>query len=100
MRTAIILLCFGLGLTGCADFPELDGAISDKGRAAGYPSLLPVGQLMAHTDAPTRLDAQTGAQLAARAAALRKRADTLRRIRIIDAAARSRMAAALARHGA
>jgi len=100
MRKAVFLLCFSFGLTGCAEFPELESAISDRGRAAGYPALLPMEDLLARANAPTRLDETTGAGLAARAAALRARADRLRRMPVVDAAARRRMLAAVARHGA
>lgn len=100
MRRAAILLCLGLGLAACSEFPELDGVMSDQARDADYPTLLPFETLFAQAYGPTRLDARSGASLAARADALRRRAEALKRTRLIDPASRRRMQAAVARHGA
>ncbi|MGV6811073.1 MAG: hypothetical protein ACWA47_02415 [Brevirhabdus sp.] len=100
MRRTVFVVCLSIGLTGCAEFPDLDASVSAQGRAADFPALLPMDALLARANTPVRLDAGSGARLAARAAALHRRARLLRQIRLIDAQARRRMAAALARHGA
>ena len=64
-------------LAGCADFPALDGTVTDAARAAPYPTLQPLGQIDAS-------DSDTDTQLTARVAALQARAATLR---LIDIAA-------------
>ncbi len=87
---------FGL-LAACAEFPELDRAISPAARRAGYPVLVPVEPILfAAFDGQRGTPAET-AWLARRAAGLRARADGLRGP-VIDAASRARMAAAVRRH--
>jgi hypothetical protein len=66
---------FFVALSGCANFPALDGTISDAARAAPYPTLTQLPQITAV--APEDED-----QLAARVAALQARAARLRQIDI------------------
>jgi len=62
-------------LAGCAEFPDLDRAISPSARAASYPQIAPLdGTLLPE---PEETDADLVA-LASRAAALRARAERLR----------------------
>ena len=84
-------------LTGCGQFPQLQDTISDSARAAPYPTLTPVpdlpaasttiegmAQVQADAAALRRLPAATSdrAELEARAAALRARAEEIRQIDI------------------
>lgn len=69
---AIALL---LGLSACTDFPELGTSGADAARRP-YPDLLPYDQVIAATAAEPQAE-DTAAVLAARAAALRARADAL-----------------------
>lgn len=63
-------------LTACAGFPEVDRA-ADAGSAGAAPRLVPTGDLLAQADAAGGAEAAQ-ATLAARAAALRARADRIR----------------------
>jgi hypothetical protein len=92
----ISFTCVGL-LTGCVAFPDLDGAISASGRVAAYPKLIPIDALVDQAIAGQGDAAAQGRWLAARAAALRRRARQLR-APVIDRRARRLMAAAVARH--
>lgn len=76
MRLASALgLCL-LPLTGaCTQFPALDRATDPAVFQAPYPKLLPFEQLQPASTQPVPAD--PAAQLAAQAAALRKRADAL-----------------------
>lgn len=83
-------------LAGCSDFPELDAAITPAARQAGYPSLLPMGQLL--TDAAeVQITEETSATLQGRVSTLNARAARLRGP-VVDSATRARMRAAIARH--
>ena len=85
--------------TGCADAPRLDTGLSARARGAAYPELVPLGPLLAGVSAAQSdhdIPTLTG-NLPARAAALRARAARLRGT-VVDAAARDRMRAAVARH--
>lgn len=85
-----------IAISGCSDFPDLDGAVSARAQAADYPAILPLDGLLASVpavepglgvgDLPERLR-----RLQARAANLRGRS-------VVDAGTRARMNAALARH--
>ncbi len=83
-------------LAGCADFPALDAAISDRARAADYPVILPLDALLAQGDIAAL--PQGAASLPARADALRARARALAARPVIDAATRARLLAAVQRH--
>lgn len=67
MRFLPILVCIG----ACAQFPALDGTISDAARNAPYPQLSPLSDVPAEP-----IDDGTGMQ--ARIAALQARAQELR----------------------
>lgn len=59
--------------------PDLHNALSDEARAADYPTLVPLGPLLAQSEAPLlRSAAGEGASLEARADDLRRRAAWLR----------------------
>lgn len=77
------------GVAGCAQFPELDSALTDRARQAPYPELLPVETLKARVDAP-RISETAAEDMAARVAGLKARAAALRRT-VIDGATRARM---------
>ena len=89
--TALILPTLLLAtLMGCTQFPELDGTVSDSGKHADFPDLVPVQSLLAqsHTVGPTH--EQTVAGLNARLLALLNRAARLRGS-VVDANTRNRM---------
>lgn len=87
-RPAVLLLsCFGL--LACADFPELDRAVPDAATRGPFPDLVPVSQILNGPE-PRVTDATVDG-LAARVAALRARADRLRRRAVVDGATRARM---------
>ncbi|WP_421704384.1 hypothetical protein [Aliiroseovarius sp.] len=94
MRQIIVIACLGLAV-GCSDAPRLDPTLSARARDAAYPDLVPLGPLLAGLSA-AQDDFGTGT-LTARAAALRARAARLRGD-VVDAPARDRMRAAVARH--
>ena len=76
MRACLILMCFVACLGGCAAVP---GASDGGPPRAAYPPILPLGPLLAQSDAMTSQDAETaGPALAARGADLRRRAAMLR----------------------
>lgn len=82
----------------CSDFPELDGAISNSARNGPWPTLLPMGQILAQTtNAP--IGEQAARTLQSRVGGLHARAAHLRNRQIIEPDIRARMAAALARRG-
>ncbi|WP_245306310.1 hypothetical protein [Roseovarius aestuariivivens] len=83
---AVLLLA---GLTGCAQFPELDDTFDAEARRAGYPDLVPAETLRA--DLPqTRIAPQTRTALEVRIAGLRARAARLRG-QVIDRPSRARL---------
>jgi len=83
-------------LAGCSDFPELDAAITPAARNAGYPTLMPIDQLVAGAQV-VQITEETVITLQNRIGRLRGRAARLRGP-VIDGATRARMQAALARH--
>lgn len=84
-----IWIVLGLGVSACADFPEVDAALASGSASRDYPALLPFEDLLAAPEA--RVSATDEAALLARAEALRNRADGLRGP-VIDRATRDRMA--------
>jgi hypothetical protein len=59
--------------------PDLDNRLTAQSQAAGYPRLVPLGPLLAASDADApRAAATEGASLEARVANLQRRADWLR----------------------
>lgn len=87
-----------LALASCAEFPELDRAMSSRARSAPYPRLLPMQTLLAASPARSGEVAFATGALPARAASLRARARALRARPVIDTATRARLMAAVARH--
>ena len=82
-------------LAACAQFPQLEEAISDQARQSAYPGLEPVDELLAQAEDPTGRD--TAAEIADmqnRARLRNARARALRQTAVIDAAAQARMKAA------
>lgn len=72
MRNFLLSICLGAGLGACAQFPALEGTISDEARAAPYPKLTPLGpQVTLEQDG-------IDAELKARVDALNARAAVLR----------------------
>lgn len=67
------IFVFILALGGCAEFPALDGTISDAARDAPYPTLGPLPDDLLQTT-------QDDSALTAQIAALNARADLLRQI--------------------
>lgn len=92
MRFAVII-CVGLTLSACVDWPDIPGETS-QAQDAPWPTLRPLSEVLSGTTGTISvLDGET---LAARASALRARADVLRRPVADDAAfeaMRARMAA-------
>lgn len=74
----IILIAALLGpfLTGCARFPEVAASASKEVMNAAYPTLVPLGPLLAN--APANPETDPAAEAQARAVALRARAARLR----------------------
>ncbi|WP_373636704.1 hypothetical protein [Yoonia sp. BS5-3] len=75
MRAMRFCLSFALLLSACAEFPALEGTISDAARDAPYPTLQPLPEN--YVGLPVADD-----PLSARIAALQARAARLRRIDI------------------
>ncbi len=76
------LLPLPLLLAACGDpLPDLDAGLSPAARDAPFPELVPLGPLLAQTDALLPRDAEAeGRSLEARAADLRRRANLLRQL--------------------
>ncbi len=95
LRTRFAVFTSGLILVGlasaCAQFPELDGEISQNAAEKPYPKLLPVETLHMSTPEP-RITPETGADIQTRVDALQRRADAIRGP-VIDPATRQRMEA-------
>ena len=93
-RLAVLLLA----LAGCGgNVPVLDPAFANgAARGTAYPELVPAEGLLAAA-AGRRLDPAEARGMAARAAALRQKAEALGGS-VIDAATRKRLQDALARH--
>lgn len=81
-------IILGLTLSACAEFPEVDAALSEGAARQDYPDLLPFEQVLSADD--PRLAQGDDAALRARAADLRSRAPGLRRP-VIDPETRDRM---------
>jgi len=94
-RFALLAAC--LACFGCAQFPELDAAVSASANDAGFPTLVPLDTLLARADAPMADAVAVAGNLAARTAALRARAARLKRP-VVDPQTRARMDAAVRRH--
>ncbi len=78
MRACVLLLCL-LPLACAPGMPDLGDRMSANAQAQAYPSLVPLGPLLARAEAPLARSAATeGTSLEARAADLRRRANQLR----------------------
>lgn len=88
-----LFLCVFIALSGCSTAPDIGNSLSATDRAADYPNLLPLSQLLAG-GGPTSTPAAHGigglAQLAARAQALRGP--------VLDAKTRAQLRAAIRRY--
>lgn len=73
----LILALMPLALAACAEFPQLDALVTDRAKAAKYPSLIPEGEI-GGTPTANRLQDGDGEALLERAELLRRRADGLR----------------------
>jgi len=96
LRLAAIFAITASLLAGCSDFPALDAAITPTARHAGYPSLMPIDQLMTNA-AEVQITEETATTLQARVSHLKARAARLRGP-VVDGASRARMRAAMIRH--
>lgn len=90
---SLTALVVGLGLSACAEFPELDAALSDEARAAPYPTLLPVEDLNARVGEP-RIAPDAADAIEARVARLKARAARLRNT-VLDSPTRARLQAGI-----
>lgn len=79
-----------LSLTGCAQFPALDGTLSAATEAADYPDLVPLDPLLANVDATNTDAGATAGAINGRVAQLKARANRLRR-GVVDGQTRTRM---------
>lgn len=66
-----------VSLAGCKQFPQLDAARSEAAMRAPYPVLQPLPPILEASEAGSLTEATT-AEINARGAALRRRADALR----------------------
>ncbi len=93
MRLSFItaLIAAPLMLAACAQFPELDAAVSERAKAADYPALINVAPILARTqdDGPGPVVMQSNIE--ARVSALRNRAARLKGTSVIDSPARTRL---------
>lgn len=82
--TAFAALPLSVLLMGCGtNLPDLDSRLTDASRTESYPTLVPLGSMLAEVDAILpRAAAPEGENLVARAADLRRRAAELRRMPI------------------
>ncbi len=95
-RIPVILLLVILPISGCTDFHELDGQISAQARAADFPSLLPLDQILSGAQ-DVQITPETTAGLSARLARLRARAARLRGP-VLSRSDRQQLRAAVQRH--
>ncbi|KMW58001.1 hypothetical protein AIOL_002969 [Candidatus Rhodobacter oscarellae] len=94
----MLTLAAGAVLAGCAQFPELDAAVSARAKAADYPSLVPADDILAKRR-EARLSPEDGAALLERAERLRQRGAILRALPVIDEETRRRISARLSSLG-
>lgn len=86
-----------VALSGCGEFPDPGGPGSQTARAAPWPTLAPVQELLATVPGDAEAADAASRALMARAANLRARAAVLRRTGL-EEADRDALAAAIARH--
>ncbi len=92
-----ILLLTALPLMGCADFPDLDAAIAQRGIVPGFPELIPIDAVLLATEIDSLNAAEQTRILTARVSQLKVRAAALRRP-VVDPKTSRKMAAVLQRH--
>lgn len=80
-----------LMLTGCTDFPDMNGRLTEADADQPYPALVPADEILAGTRDPA-IQPDTQSRLDARVAALEQRAAGLRATNL-DVATRDRMQA-------
>ena len=83
MRPVVLILPLCVALSACADWPDLDHAVSPEARRSDYPVLVPLNEVLDRRGL-ARSDATDGEILAARAANLRARAALLRGVSVDD----------------
>lgn len=81
-------IVFGLGMSACAQFPEVDAALNGDNPVSDYPDLVPFEDLLSGPD--PQISETDDDALLARARDLRQRADGLRPP-VIDRETRDRM---------
>ena len=85
-----LLLLTTFFLAACTTVPELDARISETARAAEYPSLQPIDQVLTSDRTPV-LDDQAVSAFQGRIARLKARAARLRRTPVVDSTSRARL---------
>ncbi len=98
MRQVLFHLALATGLSACASFPDLEGAVSAEARRAAYPDLVPTASLLSRRSLG-RLSEKDGEILLARAQRLRARARILNSLPTINEDMRLRVADRLRRLG-
>lgn len=84
-RPALLAAAMFAALSGCAQFPEVEAALSPEAERAAYPALLPIDDILARSAEGGIAGPDLAAALEIRAARLRARAAALR-APVIDAA--------------
>ncbi len=97
LRQIILPIIATLPLLGCADFPDLDAAIAQRGVVAGFPTLIPIDPVLLSVEIDSLDATQQAKLLAERVRQLNIRALALRRS-VIHAKTRRNMAAVVQRH--
>ncbi|QOL80725.1 hypothetical protein [Pseudooceanicola spongiae] len=82
LRHLILTSALLLSLGACNRPPALDATLSAENRAAARPRLVPASQILSRATTEARLAPVDDDALAARAEALRQRAETLRQAEI------------------
>lgn len=90
MRHFLAIAVSSALVAGCANFPELERAVSADARRMTYPNLIPSEDLSAESRS-AQMGPETGENLSGRAERLRARADILRSVEIIDDETRMRI---------
>ena len=98
MQQALRFFLIAALLSGCAQFPQLDGVVSEEAQRADYPELITADSLLSKRSLG-RLDENSGEVLLARASRLRARARLLRSITEVNDETRLRLAPLLRRLG-
>jgi len=89
MRCTPVVLAFALAAC-TANLPDIDATISERARAADYPTLQPLPDLITRSEAGSSVVVET-ASLNARVARLKARARALKGRTIIDGATRLKL---------